>query len=207
MSKTEKKPTIGEALEKQRIAGLLAKHQSGKTLSRAEAREIAKYDEAKREAAFDEMRHRLKGVKVAEIYRMSPARIAAMFKEGCPRNDDKTYDLDLVIAWREARLKESHSNPTDSKERKMKAEAEYKEAQVAIIKGRLAPIEEFAEIFNEWSDMYRRAGERIQLISPEAADILSDAIIGQERSYRAGIKKIESRSVTGDQEKGEAEHC
>ena len=48
---------------------------------------------------------RLNGAEVAELYGVTREAVRQWHvKGGCPRNEDKTFDLAAVIAWREARL-------------------------------------------------------------------------------------------------------
>jgi len=73
---------------------------------------------------------RLRAFDVARLWNLSSCAITKWQKAGCPRNDDGTYSLSSVIAWRESSIKkdvginEADSASTPQMERKRRIEAD-----------------------------------------------------------------------------------
>ena len=63
----------------------------------------------------------------------------------CPRNDDKTYDLGAVFAWRLEQQKTKGSNKTDLEADKLRLQCQKLEIDIETAKKNTIPIQEHRE--------------------------------------------------------------
>lgn len=98
-----------------------------------------------------DFRH-LTGVKLAGIYRLTTSAISAWHvKDGCPRNADGSYDLSVVIGWREGRIQAAADRAAEAGsgsvalERWRVARAAQEEIRLAAMTGEYLPRAEVEE--------------------------------------------------------------
>lgn len=89
---------------------------------------------------------KLQAQEIARFWRVTvPAVSGWHSKAGCPRNNDGTYNLADVIAWREATIRAIPTGEKAAKERKLEAEARKKEIEVAELEGQMVPLAEIQQ--------------------------------------------------------------
>ena len=78
---------------------------------------------------------------ISELYGVSRQSVGLWrTKQGCPANDDGTYDLHGVIRWRELRIRDQVAgDQTDNLDRLRKAKAEREEIKLELERGELIP--------------------------------------------------------------------
>lgn len=67
------------------------------------------------------------------------------FKDGCPRNKNKSFDLDKVLAWRKAKLQAAANDPavkmqaskTALQAKRLMLQCEKLETELSVIRGKL----------------------------------------------------------------------
>jgi terminase small subunit / prophage DNA-packing protein len=100
--------------------------------------------------------------ELAEALKVTTAAVTKWKSEGCPcriQSGRPVYVLADVVDWRLSRAKES-ARPLDKDEeqiRKLKAEADRVELEVAKVRGELVPVTEFERVLAEDHDETRAA--------------------------------------------------
>lgn len=83
---------------------------------------------------------------IASIFDVSVQAVHKWIGNGCPRNDDKTYNLKNVIDWHVLRVEKKHESGDTVDVEKKKAEIERINAQIAKMKNELVPRVEMETI-------------------------------------------------------------
>ena len=141
---------------------------------------------------------RLSTKSVARIFGVTPQAVGLWHaKRGCPRNGDGSYDLRVVIAWREDQLKsESADLISDSSSPALERYREEKAALARMERLRqernLLPLDQVRAGNVRLAGILRQAGEQLRRdFGPEAAGILHEALVDFER---------EANQALGDQD-------
>jgi phage terminase Nu1 subunit (DNA packaging protein) len=150
-----------------------------------------------RAGAFDASR--LPQTEVLRIFGVSKPGLLDWHRRGCPRNEDRSYDLAAVVQWRmrelEARAKQARqlSGLDEARRRKTAADAQLAEMTLAQRRGDLLPrtavvagwVSRYKAVQSRLMGMLGRLGSRgvtaehVALVREEILDMLRDLAAGQ----------------------------
>lgn len=146
--------TISNDAKKKNIAGLIAKLNKGKTLTRAELQQIEEFEaeQNRKETTFD-----ISTTEAAAFFGVTMKTIAAWTKAGMPKVSYATYNLKACFDWwqKEINTGNEEYDETLTKARRdyWKAKAEREQMACEKEKGNLIDRD---EIITEWC---KRVGE------------------------------------------------
>lgn len=133
----------------------------------------------------------LSGSALARKLGVSPKTVMHNWvKKGCPRNQDKTFDLDAVQAWRRAQEAESTSSAASRssisslQERRLALQCEKLELELQVQRGQLhdknACAQSLASVVNEallpLTYVHLRVKEQFPDVSDEIINCIATAI-------------------------------
>jgi len=186
--KPDKPQSAADAIEKETIAELIAKHRAGKKLGRGDVARIRQYERERREEQLDAHLMALPRVTLARLLDTNERMINKWLDVGMPRNTDKgrTYNWFNVLPWIKARwlgknIDEDGPPQTkkgaDADERYRLAKAKLAEHQLAEKEGQIVQVELLRRQWESGIDVVRRAGENLgRRFGPEAQDMFNEAL-------------------------------
>lgn len=116
------------------------------------------------------------GAQLGELFGLTDRRIRQLAEEGLPRDGHGQYPLAASVRWYVERLKRSSTEMDDARRRKILADAQIKETQLAEKAGALAPV---GEIIQAVEGDYARVRARLLTIPPRLGSRFGDAELRQ----------------------------
>ena len=133
---------------------------------------------------------------LARKFAIANKTVHAWVKEGCPRNADKSFDVEKVLAWRRAKLGESQNDPSVRaagaksalQAKRLMLQCEQLETSIFITKGKLLPAD---EVRREVTRIFQSVKQRFLALPNEAAPLLAGLSSAEaERLLRERVIKI-----------------
>jgi len=131
-------------------------------------------------------------------------------QDGCPRNKNKTFDLDKVIAWRKAKIADANSDPavklqqgkTALQSKRLMLQCEKLETEISVTKGKLhdrhACSASLTAIRSAETLMLMSLGDRLAARFPENGAAIKQAA---DEEIRAMLERLHGNGAY-DSEKG-----
>jgi hypothetical protein len=142
------------------------------------------------------------GAQVAKRFGVATKTVTNdWFKDGCPRNADKSFDLDKVVAWRKAKLESAANDPavrmqankTALQSKRLLLQCEILEVGLLKEKGKLhdksACAASLTTIVSEALQPLLSLHGRVKAANPELSQAVIDRIAAEVDAVFAKIRE------------------